>query len=568
MTLPSWSDTKLRGGYYTPPEVADFLAAWAIQSGGEHVLEPSCGDGNLLDAASRRLRLGGRLTAVELSEIEAQRARARGGLNAEVFSGDVFEWYANQGEAGAYDAVLGNPPFIRYQNFPEEHRERAFELMRSEGLKPTRLTNAWLPFVVLATVALRDKGRLALVLPAELLQVGYAAELREYLARNYQELTIVTFRKLIFKGIQQETVLLMGVRAANSTSRIVFREVDDLRSLADLNGKHDSFTVDLDHAREKWTQYYLSSKELALVRELERSKVFTTLGALVEVDVGIVTGRNEFFVITPAQADVLGIRRWCLPIVGRSAQIPGVVLSARDWNALADSDGRCLLVNLPNIDRADLDASSIAYVAGGELNSYDQGYKCRVRLPRWWWVPDAFLLRQIYDGPRLVLNGSQATSTDTIHRVRVRSGIRASAVVASAVNSLTFAFAEIRGRSYGGGVLELEPTEAEALPFPVPTEIDLAELDVLFRKRGVNAVLDHVDNHVLAPAGLNARDISILREIWRKLASRRLDRNRRVGNGFGRQSNRAHVVEDPYTEPNRRTQLAVKTVLAGAGNQR
>ena len=40
MTQPSYQ--KLRGGYYTPKLIADFLASWAIRSPADEVLEPSC----------------------------------------------------------------------------------------------------------------------------------------------------------------------------------------------------------------------------------------------------------------------------------------------------------------------------------------------------------------------------------------------------------------------------------------------------------------------------------------------------------------------------------------------
>ncbi len=49
------ANQKLRGGYYTPPGIAHFLCAWAIRSPGDRVLEPSCGDGAVLQAAAERL---------------------------------------------------------------------------------------------------------------------------------------------------------------------------------------------------------------------------------------------------------------------------------------------------------------------------------------------------------------------------------------------------------------------------------------------------------------------------------------------------------------------------------
>ena len=117
------------------------------------------------------------------------------------------------------------------------------------------------------------------------------------------------------------------------------------------------------------------------------------------------------------------------------------------------------------------------FLAAGEAAGVPAGYKCRIRR-EWWvvpsvWVPDGFMLRQISTHPRLVANRAGATSTDTVHRVRLRAGaggegVRMEKAAVAAFNSVTFAFSETVGRSYGGGVLELEPSEAEELPVPDP----------------------------------------------------------------------------------------------------
>lgn len=525
---------KQRGGYYTPSAIATVLAEWAIRDPASRVLEPSAGDGQLVAAAVKRLNAAGEVLAVELDLQEARKVALRGGPLTKVVTGDFFSWFQQRSSSGTFDAVIGNPPFIRYQHFQEEHRQAAFDLMRAEGMRPSRLTNAWLPFVVAATRALRSGGRLALVLPAELLQVTYASELREYLARKYSHLTVVTFRDLVFDGILQETVLLLGIRQ-DCAARISFVE---LGSLAELDAQHlaetDEVQLDLDHAREKWTQFYLSAAELRLIRDLEEADVLGKLGDYAEVDVGIVTGRNEFFVLTKDEAVQLGVMDWCLPLVGRSFQIPGLVLRRHDWEKLAASNGKCYLLQLGDMERGDLSEAARTYVEAGEEKGFHEGYKCRIRLPRWWsvpadWEPDAFLLRQIHEGPRIIVNRANATSTDTIHRVRVKPGVDAEWLAASSMNSLTWAFSEIRGRSYGGGVLELEPTEAEGLVCPKPTALNasLDSLDAWARRNGVESVLDEVDRQVLLPIGLSARDVSALRDIWRKLSQRRMGRKRR-----------------------------------------
>ena len=68
------NDQKLRGGFYTPSEIAEFLVQWAVQSPKANVLEPSCGDGTFFQPIVERLKnlgsplisISGQITAVEL----------------------------------------------------------------------------------------------------------------------------------------------------------------------------------------------------------------------------------------------------------------------------------------------------------------------------------------------------------------------------------------------------------------------------------------------------------------------------------------------------------------------
>ena len=162
---------KLRGGYYTPRPIAEFLAEW-VGKAGPRLLEPSCGDGAIL----RALAAVGDVTGVELEPDEAEKAAAAA-PSASVVAADFFEWFS-PGQWDKWDGVAGNPPFIRFGNWTEPTRGLAFDVMRSVGMRPTKLTNAWVPFVVASALATRPGGRLGLVIPAELLQVTYAAELR------------------------------------------------------------------------------------------------------------------------------------------------------------------------------------------------------------------------------------------------------------------------------------------------------------------------------------------------------------------------------------------------------
>ncbi|MGB8390445.1 Eco57I restriction-modification methylase domain-containing protein [Mycobacterium sp.] len=517
------SADKVRGGYYTPAPVARFLAGWVLQAG-PRILEPSCGDGAILRELAR---LSSAVHGVELIAQEAAKSREFAPVDAD----NLFTWLAETN--GGWDGVAGNPPYIRFGNWASDQRDPALQLMRREGLRPTRLTNAWVPFVVASTVLVHDGGRVGLVLPAELLQVTYAAQLRDFLLSRFCEITLLTFERLVFDGILQEVVLFCGV-VGQGPARIRTIHLSDAAALASIT------EADLDvesapallHEKEKWTTYFLPPAAIGLLRTLKDSQAMIRLGSIADVDVGIVTGRNSFFTFTAGQADQLGLMPHCVPLVSRSAQLSGLVYDTDCRASDVAAGHRTWLLNAPG-DPAD--PALVAHIDVGEAAGVHRGYKCSVRKP-WWstpslWMPDLFMLRQIHLAPRLTVNAAAATSTDTVHRVRLTAPIDPTALAAVFHNSVTFAFAEIMGRSYGGGILELEPAEAEQLPIPAPGHAgaELArDVDLLLKANEVEKALDVVDRHVLIDGlGLPGEVVAQCRAAWASLRDRRRRRGSR-----------------------------------------
>jgi adenine-specific DNA-methyltransferase len=254
------------------------------------------------------------------------------------------------------------------------------------------------------------------------------------------------------------------------------------------------------------------------------------------VDVGIVTGLNEFFVLTEGEAAAWGLLGHTRPIVTRSGHLSGIAFTERDLRANAARQLPSRLLSLPDVPLDRLPEAVRNYVLGGERQGFHKGYKCRIR-DHWYvvpsvWTPDAFMLRQVHGFPKLVRNETSATSTDTIHRVRFVSKLPPRAIVAAFLNSLTFAFAEVMGRSYGGGVLELEPNEADALPLPLlgVEKLDFDTLHALVRDGDIDAALDITDRTLLVEGlGLSCQETTILRGAWQKLRDRRINRNHSKG---------------------------------------
>jgi len=537
---------KLRGGYYTPKEIANFLSNWAIQPDVKRILEPSCGDGIFIETAILRLKeigfndkkISDLIKGVELIGTEAIKAQARAkrlGVNPNIIvNSDFFDYLKSNGEI-KFDVVLGNPPFIRYQNFPEEHRVLAIEMMKKLGLKPNKLTNIWVPFLTISSSLLTDKGKLGMVIPAELFQVKYAAETRMFLSEFFQRITIITFRKLVFQGVQQEIVLLLCEKQVNNHRGIRVIEcknIDDVNDInfAAINGSH---VKSIDHNSDKWTKYFLSQKEIDLLKRLKNDPRVISCNDIMDVDVGIVTGRNEFFMMKKDLVNEWNLKNYTRPVISRSNQLKGIEFYQNDFNINSNAQYATHLFVPPDVNFEDLPLDCKKYIEYGESKNFHKGYKCRIR-KKWYitptlWIPDAFALRQVADYPKIILNDTEASSTDTIHRVRFKDGVDGQLVAMSFINSLSFAFSEIVGRSYGGGVLTFEPTEIEEIQIPSleNLNIDFNEIDQLIRQRKIEQALDIVDNALLIQKhGFTKEEVNRLRGIWKKLSKRRATRKK------------------------------------------
>ena len=228
------SKEKLRGGFYTPKDIADFILKWAINGNKEmDILEPSCGDGVFLQIMKEKNIPYNSISAVEFDETEYQKALSIDLENSFIVNDDFHNYCLTTRDK--FDLIIGNPPYIRYQYFSKDQQTLAEQIFRKSGLKYTKLTNAWVSFVVGSSQLLKEKGKIAFVLPAELLQVSYAQQLREFLAHFYNKINIVSFEKLVFPEIQQEVVLLLCEKDGTSSHKIEHLELRNAESLKNLD---------------------------------------------------------------------------------------------------------------------------------------------------------------------------------------------------------------------------------------------------------------------------------------------------------------------------------------------
>ena len=525
------SAQKLRGAYYTPPAIASFILHWGINGSTDaDILEPSCGDGVFLEQMAKENMLFHHATAVEYEAVEAEKARAIGLHDSEVINSDFHRFCLDTEQS--FDLVVGNPPFIRYQYYDEGQQELAGEIFKKAGLKRSKLTNAWVTFVVGCSLLLKETGKMGFVIPSELLQVTYAQQLRKYLATSFNKINIISFENLVFEEIQQEVVLLLCERTGTGEHLIEHIEMKDAEALQQLDPHRLKLpTKQIDFHADKWTYYFLDKEELDFLNKV-RVDGMPKIGTYADVEVGITTGSNGYFTVPQGVVDMYQLHEYARPMVGRSVQVNSLCFTKADWlQNLANGAKANLLVFTPGAKENGNEGTK-AYIENGEQQGINKGYKTSIR-DDWYVIPsiklsDALFLRRNNLYPKFVLNDAQAYTTDTMHRVFIKEGLNRKAFVVSYYNSLSFAFAEILGRNFGGGVLELMPSEVEGVYLPYREENAklFEKVDQMVReKKTADEILDYTDKELLQKGmGFSEKETKMARSIWYKLMGRRLNR--------------------------------------------
>jgi adenine-specific DNA-methyltransferase len=535
---------KLRGGYYTPRELSDFIVRWAFQNGHKKkILEPSCGDGIFFESIINHSDTSDiSCLGIELDAVEAEKSQnlVENYSSIRIINDDFFNVFEQELKNTEFDLILGNPPYIRYQYLTAEQREVQSKILTSNRMKSNKLINAWVSFVVASVQVLKEGGKVGLVIPAELLQVAYAEELRLFLVNHLSKITVITFKELIFPDVQQEVVLLLGEKYSGTNNCDAQISVVEVQNLSDLNDSTLTSPIEykqVDHNSEKWTQYFLTNNEILTIRSIKSNDLFVKFNDVAKIDIGITTGNNKYFSVKQETVEKYDLSSVTLPLIGRSAHASGIFFDQEGWQENVNKGLLAQLVYFPDIPVEQLPLAHQAYIRWGEENEHNEGYKLGLR-KRWFhipsvWRPDAFFLRRNDMFPKFVLNKIDAVSTDTMHRIKFKEGLNPDKILLSYYNSITFAFTEIEGRSYGGGVLEVLPGELEKVLLPDIQKFPdnkvndlLKKIDYTIRKNGdFEPILEEVDQSVLVDfLGISKETVIQFRGIWKKFMNRRRDR--------------------------------------------
>lgn len=486
---------KELGAYYTPSALASLLAKWAIRSCNEHVLEPGFGGCGFLQAAIDRLtELGSASPKNQLygCDIDPQAfsylADKLGVLSIEqryVLS-DFVAVSPQSFSAQAFDVVIGNPPYVSLHNMSANQKASIQAWKEKTGIKINGRASLWAYFVLHAMSFIKPGGRMAWVLPGSFLEADYATSLREDIVASFEEVVAMqlTERMFLSVGAEERTVVLLCSGFGGSSKDIQISHctsVDQLDSTIAAKSQVNS-PLDKPIALQ---QLPAALGETSIYDTLSASTDAVNLGDLCKVLIGTVTGANRFFIMSPSRAKLhhLGAR-YFKPILSKFAHIQGAQINEADIEDWRLQDKPYLLFHLPDKRMSD---AAMNYVA-----TYPENERLRnstFRRRKDWLraddgrIPDAFFSYMMHDGPRMVLNNAAINATNSIHRVFFNPLVLQQTrkqVVISLCSTFSQLSAEYVGRSYGSGVLKIEPSEANRIRLILPKNKSVEQIDAAF----------------------------------------------------------------------------------------
>jgi adenine-specific DNA-methyltransferase len=543
---------KEKGSYYTPQLLADFMVYHLFDkrnflfSKEVSILEPSAGDGIFFKSILSKQNFTGRsefklpnkinILAIEreneeLAKVESYATPLRTSKRKiEFLNCDYLDFQLNNTKK--FDLIIGNPPYIKSNHLTDDQIKSCLEIHKRAGLSDKKIKNIWTSFLIGAVQSISDNGALAFVLPAELLQVIYAKEIRDLLKENFEfgKIDIFSFNELIFKDIEQDVIVLICAKNQKNPG-VSFYHVDKLEDLKTPDYTKDNSNVHRT-TLDKWTNYILSDSDLKFLDRFKAKHSLRPIRYYTDSVAGIVTAANDYFIADQATIDRYGFEKHVKPIIKKSSHLPSsLILDDEDLKKMNDSGMPCWLIDLENKPSDSFPEKHKEYLNIGIGRNLHNRYKMKLR-ENWYSIPsvwgsEGFFTKRSNIYPRIIINQAEALVTDSFYRIKMRDNFRMQDLAFSFYNTLTFIYAELEGRYYGGSVLELTPNEFKDLTIPYVSEVkksDIKKLERIMRSKSKpGALLEYTDKVILIDHyGMTKREVERLRNIYIELVKRRL----------------------------------------------
>lgn len=485
MTPHSQKKRKELGAYYTPLDLSQALTDWAITSPDDQILEPSFGGCGFLEASIATLEsLGAKnptsnLYGADIDHHAFKFLSNKLGTFINVKQGkfirkDFLKLSPNSFPTQEFETIIGNPPYISNHNMSKPQRKSCAKVAeKSSFIDKTLGMNAslWAYFIIHSLSFLKRRGRVAWVLPSSLLNTYYSKNVIDIHKKHFQSVKLIKLHTRYFQesGADEVSVVLLAEnfhKKGHNNSTLSFHTANDVIELETFITK---VTEPLAHDRENYKLTIIDRDDVESFYKVVHSNGSSKLKDLCNIRIGMVTGDNSTFIINSSTKLEYNLSDTCLsPVIGRFSHLTGLIHTESRHKKLIDNDLRCLLVCPSTINRR---RTSIRQYLSTVNKDKRKNNKTFPKRESWFYpddhkYPDAFFSYMTHEGPRMVINQAKYNCTNSIHRIYFKENMKAwmkKALALSLLSSFSQLSAEIEGRSYGSGVLKLEPNSANQI---------------------------------------------------------------------------------------------------------
>ena len=476
------------GQFATPSELANDMLQFAQSllppDTAIRFLDPAIGTGSFLSALFRAFQASriASTTGYEIDPLYGHQAIELWKENrVQLHIADFTRLNPPIDERQKANLLICNPPYVRHHHLSGDEKQRLQYLAeKTTGVRLNELAGLYCYFLCIAHGWMAENGLAGWLIPSEFMDVNYGQQVKRYLLNNVTLLRIHRFdpKDVQFKDALVSSVVVWFKKAIpQKDPLVIFTYGGTLTRPALIESVPASELAKIP----KWTKLPISTSHTRVTSPTDSLPV--RLSDLFDVKRGLVTGANEFFMLSPEQIEKYQIpHEFLVPI------LPGPRILKLD-EIEADSAGNPLLEQQLFLLNCNLSEEEVkkypglsSYLQTGVEMGIHKGYICSHRSP--WYSqeyrsPSPFVCtymgrqRAGSNTPfRFILNHSRAIVPNVylllypkppLERV-LKNTPALSRSIWQALNSIAPETLISEGRVYGGGLHKLEPKELAHVP--------------------------------------------------------------------------------------------------------
>lgn len=434
------------------------MALFVLDGKPMKVLDPSLGQGALLEAIRRNSNRKIKTTGVEIDSGVIR------------FTPDklIINDFLTTEFTSFFDGIICNPPYVRHHLILPGQKNTYINMANGiTNLEIDRRIGLHVYFLIYALGLLKDGGRLAFIIPSDVFEGKFSPLLWKWITDHFKIHGIVSFDHDVLPFDRDiNPVIALLEKTDDIPSEYPFMVIKSLSAGVDvynelLSGTNIEMRNTKNYLRGGLTRPYLSNHQYVL-------------GDFASVKRGVVTGNNDFFLMSYAESLDRNIPMEYLQyIIANTKDAPGIVLGHDDVyfddapylkkNLMLNLDGRSISEYPDGVRDYILDGEKRGIHLGSVLSKRNPWYKAERR------IPPTFLFTYLGSRrKRFVLNLTHAVPLTTFlcvyplnldhhHVQRLHLALNHEDVT----RNLTLV-----GKTYGNGSIKVEPRALEMLPIP------------------------------------------------------------------------------------------------------